>query len=180
MYGTPEIGEGRADTHSDFLGLLPALSLPPVHSFGTHGFSPSKQAGPRPAGSRGLVSIGDRRPNAASTHLRLHVQLRATRARGAQWKRTRRRGSRDPRSLAGPRHKARALRAPVATTSVPHPPLLNSNRRHPSHLPPHARTNRRRRHSRGPIAEPSASRGHTPPGLHLLLPASPASGRQAG
>lgn len=57
--GTPEIGEGRADMHSDFLGLLPALSLPPVHSVRTHGFSPSKHAGPRPAGGSSASGTGD-------------------------------------------------------------------------------------------------------------------------
>ena len=52
-------------------------------------------------------------PAPTPTHLRLHVQLRATHAREAQWKRTGRRGSWDPRSLARSRHRARAFRAPA-------------------------------------------------------------------
>lgn len=107
-----------------------------------------------------LRSLGQE-TRADPTHLRLHVQLRATRVREAQWKRTGCLGSRDPRSLARSRRRARALQDPAATNSAPHPPLLNSNGCHHTHLARHAGTNRRRRHNWGPIAAPSASRGHT-------------------
>ena len=63
-----------------------------------------------------------------------------------------------------------------AASPAPHPPLLNFNGRYPAHLAPHSGANRRRRHSRGPIAAPSTSRGHTPPGHRLPVPASPAQG----
>lgn len=173
--GLPEIGGEQTDMHSDFLGLLPALSLPPVHCSGTHGLSPSKQAGRRPAGSRGLVSIVGKRPNAASTHLRLHVQFRTTRARGAQWKRTRRPGSRDPRSLAGSRHKARALRAPggyqpgatPATFEFQPPPPFSppSASKGQSSPAPQPRANRSalrlpRPHPARPAPSPSCFAGH--------------------
>lgn len=114
-----------------------------------------------------IPALRDRKSAPAPTHLRLHVQLRATRAEGTQWEGPGRRGSRDPRSSACSRSRARALPAPAATNSAPHPPLLNSNGCHPTHLAPPAGTNSRRRHHRGPIAAPSASRGHTPPGQRL-------------
>lgn len=138
---------------------------------------------PRPrvlSASKAAGRLPGRKPALAPTHLRLHVQLRATRSGGVQWKRTGGRGSRDRRSLACSRSRRRTLRAPAATNSAPHPPLLNSNGCHPTHLAPHAGTNGRRRHNREPITEPSASRGHTPPGQRLLLPAPRTPGRQAG
>lgn len=170
VLGLPETGRGQADVHSDILGLLPASpSLTPFHCAGTHGPSPSKQVGRRPGREPGARHHRGQEIKAAPTHLRLHGQLRATRARRAQWKRTGRRDSRDPRSLASSRQKARALRTQGISSPAPHPPRLNSNRRYPSHLPPHSGANRRRRHSRGPIAAPSASRGHTPRSRLLVL-----------
>lgn len=63
-----------------------------------------------------------------------------------------------------------------AASPAPHPPLLNFNGRHPAHLAPHSGANRRRRHSRGPIAASATSRGHTPLGHRLPVPASHALG----
>lgn len=63
-----------------------------------------------------------------------------------------------------------------AASAAPHPPLLNFNGRHPAHLAPHSGANHRRRHSRGPIAASSTSRGHTSLGHRLPVPASHALG----
>lgn len=88
---------------------------------GAHRPSPSRQAGTRAAGSRGLVSIGGCRPSsplpgAEDPHRRLLTCGSMSSSEphvpgwgGAQWMRTGSRDSPDPRSLARSQHSTSAL-----------------------------------------------------------------------
>ena len=129
----------------------PEPSHPGFHS-GAHRLRPPSRLelggpGVRGRGARSGLRSPGQETRADPTHLRLHVQLRATRVREVQWGRTGCLGSRAPRSLARSRRRPRAPQDPAAATSEPHPPLLNSNGCHHTHLAPHAGTNRRGRHN---------------------------------
>lgn len=116
--GLPEAAGRQADSphpHSCGCSLPSPLSTPhPFRLCGGERPWPCRQAELRPP-ARQHCGVGRPAvvPAPTPTHLRLHVQLRATHGREAQWKRTGRRASRDPRSLARSRHRTRSSRDPA-------------------------------------------------------------------